>query len=124
MLPKGSESAGTVIEPEVLDNKLRCVDCLSDTFYPACAVWAVVLAVPDVFCAGAAGDVVLADVFWLRAITSGLVVTLWDGTELWMLSTTADEMLGAGPGTNRSSALSWPASKIARDELRLLQKQH
>lgn len=41
-----------------------------------------------------------------------------------MFSTTADEMLGAGPGDNRSSALPWPASKIARDELRLLQKQH
>lgn len=41
-----------------------------------------------------------------------------------MFSTTADEMLGAGPGASRSSALSWPAPKIAREELRLLQGQN
>ena len=77
------------------------------------------------FCTGAAGAV-LAEVFCAKAITSGLVVMLWDGTEFWMFSTTADEMLGVGPGAiaKRSSALSWPASKMARDELRLLQKQH
>lgn len=38
-------------------------------------------AVPDMFCTGAAGAVILADVFCVKAITSGLVVTLWDGTE-------------------------------------------
>ena len=81
------------------------------------------LAESGMSCTGAAGAVILADVFCVMAITCGLVVTLWDGTEFWMFSTTADDTFGGDPGDNRSSALSWPASKIARDDLRLLQKQ-
>ena len=114
---------GAAADPAILDEQMHYVNWLPGKLYPACAVGAVVLAVPDMFCTGAAGAV-LAEVFCAKAITSGLVVMLWDGTEFWMFSTTADEMLGADPGAKRSSALSWPASKMARDELRLLQKQH